>query len=67
MPKLKPNHVSPTEEEEVEIQRQIVEDPDDSAHWEDRTPARPGIEVDPELVEGFRKIRCASRNVSDST
>ena len=51
MPKLKPGHISPTDEEEAEIQRQIAEDPDDSAHWENRTPARPAAEVDPELVE----------------
>ena len=67
MPRLKPDHIDPSEEEEAEIQRQIAEDRDDSAHWEDRTPARPAIEVDPELVEGFQRIRCTSRSVSDST
>ena len=64
MPKLKPNHVSPTEEEEVEIQRQIAEDPDDSAHWEDRTPARPTIDVDPELVEWSSR---ASHNLKEGS
>ena len=67
MPQLKPDHISPTDEEEAEIQQQIAADPEDSAHWERWTPARPAIEVVPELVEGFRKIRCASGNVSDST
>ena len=66
MPQLKPDHIDPTDEEEAEIQRQIAADPEDSAHWEGRTPARPAIEVDPELVEGFRRIRCTSRSVSDS-
>ena len=57
MPKLKADHVSPTDEEETEIQRQIAADPDDSAHWKDRTPARPAIEVDPGLVEWSRRAR----------
>ena len=47
MPQLKADHMGPTDEEEAEIQRQIVEDPDDSAHWGSRTPARPAVEVDP--------------------
>ena len=41
MPQLKADHMGPTDEEEAEIQRQIVEDPDDSAHWGSRSPARP--------------------------
>ena len=57
MPQLKADHMGPTDEEEAEIQRQIVEDPDDSAHWGSRTPARPAVEVDPELVEWFRRSR----------
>ena len=57
MPQLKPGHIDPTEEEEVEIQRQIAEDPDDSAHWDDRTQARPAAEVDLELVEWSRRTR----------
>ena len=32
MPELKPEHISPTDEEEADIQRQIAEDPEDSAH-----------------------------------
>ena len=57
MPKLKADHISPTDEEEAEIQRQIAEDPEDSVHWKDRTSARPAIEVDPELVEWSRRTR----------
>ena len=62
MPQCKPDHTSPTEEEEAEIQRQIAEDPDDSAHWKDRSPARPVIEVDPELVEWSRRTRRLSHS-----
>ena len=51
MPMLKPGHISPTDEEEREIQRQIAEDPEDPAHWEVTTPPRPATEVHPELVE----------------
>ena len=52
MPKLKATHISPTDEEEAEIQRQIAEDPD-LAEWtaEEWAEARPAIEVHPELVE----------------
>ena len=67
MPKLKADHVSPTDEEETEIQRQTAADPDDSAHWKDRTPARPAIEVDPEIVERSSRTRRASHNLSDGS
>ena len=63
MPRLKPGHVDPTEEEEADVRRQIAEDPDDSAHWEDRRPARPAIDVDPELVEWSRRIAAARARV----
>ena len=48
----------PTDEEEVEIQRQITLDPD-SPEWtdEDWEQARPALEFDPELVEWFRRAR----------
>ena len=52
MPKLKPGHISPTDEEEAEIQRHIAEDPDAPEMTdEDWARARPAIEVEPELVE----------------
>ena len=57
MPGLKPNHISPTDKEEAEIQRQISEDPEDPAHWEITTPLRPAIEVMPHLVERHRPGR----------
>lgn len=52
MPRLKPEHINITDEEEAEIQRQIAEDPD-LAEWtaEEWAEARPAIEVHPELVE----------------
>ena len=48
----------PTDEEEVEIQRQITLDPD-SPEWtdEDWERARPTLEFDPELVEWSRRAR----------
>ena len=52
MPKLKPTHIDPTPEEELEISRGIALDPDapelDEAWF---TRARPAAEVHPELVE----------------
>lgn len=67
MPELKAGHIDPTEEEEVEIQRQIAEDPDDSAHWKDNTSARPAIAMDPELVEWSRRSRTPLHNSSDDS
>ena len=57
MPQLKPDHKSPTEGEEAEIQRQIAADQEDSAHGGHRNPARFAIEADPELVEWSRRTR----------
>lgn len=52
MPKLKPTHISPTPEEDEEINRGIARDPD-APELDDEwfTRARPAIEVHPELVE----------------
>ena len=58
MPELKPGHISPTDEEEAEIQRQIAEDPDDfelDDDWFRR--ARPATEVMPHIVERHRPGR----------
>ncbi len=58
MPELKPGHISPTDEEEAEIQRQIAEDPDDfelDDDWFQR--ARPVTEVIPHIVERHRPGR----------
>ncbi len=58
MPRLKPGHISPTDQEEAEIQRHIAEDPDAPEMTdEDWARARPAIEVDPELVEWSRRRR----------
>ena len=52
MPRLRPGHISPTDQEEAEIQRHIAEDPDaPEITAEDWARARPAIEVEPELVE----------------
>lgn len=52
MPKLKPGHISPTNQEEAEIQRHIAEDPEaPEMTAEEWARARPAIEVDPDLVE----------------
>ena len=57
MPELKQGHISPTDEEEAEIQRQIAKDPEDPAHWANTTPLRPVIEVMPDHVERHRPGR----------
>lgn len=62
MPRLKPNHVSPTNAEEADIQEQIAEDPDDfekDAEWFRR--ARPATEVVPHIVERYRRTRGKQR------
>ena len=58
MPGLKPAHISLTDEEEAEIQRQIAQDPDaPELTEEDWAQARPAIEVEPELVEWSLRTR----------
>ena len=52
MPELKPTHISPTPEEELEINRGIALDPDAPELDDDWfARARPAAEVHPELVE----------------
>ena len=48
----------PTDDEEKDIQRQILQDPD-APEWtdEDWGRARPALEVDPEIVEWSRRTR----------
>ena len=58
MPKLKPSHISPTDEEEEEINRGIALDPDAPElddEWSAR--ARPAIEVVPHIVEEYIRTR----------
>ena len=58
MPGLKPAHISLTDEEEAEIQRQIAQDPDaPELTEEDWAQARPATEVEPELVEWSLRTR----------
>ena len=60
MPKLKPNHVSPTPEENARILAAIAADPEtcelDEA-WFAR--ARPAAEVVPHIVERYLKFRAS--------
>ena len=57
MPRLKRGHISPTDDEEAEIQRQISDDPEDSAHWENSSVIRPAVEAAPHIVKEFRRTR----------
>lgn len=57
MPRLKQGHISPSDKEEAEIQRQISDDPEDSAHWENSNVSRPAVEVAPHIVQEFRRAR----------
>ena len=49
----------PTDEEEVEIQRQVTLDPN-SPEWtdEDWEQARPALAFDPEIVQWIQRGRC---------
>ena len=60
MPRLKPNDVPLTPEENARIKAAIADDPDTfelDADWFAR--ARPAREVAPELVEQYRRYRAA--------
>ena len=57
MQPLKPDQISPTDVEEADIQAEIAEDPEDSAHWEDSSVPRSAAEVAPYIVEGYRSMR----------
>ena len=63
MPRLKPDHISPTDEEEAAINAGIAADPDTSElddEWFAR--ARPAIEVDPKLVAYSRRTRSKQKS-----
>ncbi len=62
MPRLKRDHISPTDGEEAEIQRQISEDPEDAAHWETSSLPRPATEIAPHIVEGYRRTRGSQKS-----
>ena len=55
-PQLKPDHVSPTDEEDAAIEAAIASDPDHQG-WENAGPPRPAIEVVPDLVEASKRLR----------
>ena len=58
MPKLKPGHISPTPEEEAEINAGIAADPDNpELTAEDFARMRPASEVLPDLVKRMRGQR----------
>ena len=55
MPPLKPNHISPTPEEDAAINRGIAADPDNpELTEEDFARMRPATEVIPDVVELWR-------------
>ena len=62
MPPLKPNHISPTPEEDAAIRAAIASDPDTKdltdADWAQR---RPTFEVAPHVEEFLRKERAARK------
>ena len=62
MPKLKPTHISPTDQEEEAINAAIAEDPDDSElddEW--FAHALPAADVVPHVVERWRRTRGKQR------
>ena len=64
MPPLKPDHVSPTDEENAAINAGIATDPDTfelDAEWFRR--ARPVSEVDPDLTVPSRNARVSSASL----
>ena len=73
MPPLKPDHISPTDEEEEQINAGIALDPDNPELTdEDVARMRPAIEVVPEIVawhhaEQARKAREANRRAACKT
>ena len=62
MPKLKPGHVSPTPDEDYEINVAVAADPETSElddDWFQR--ARPASEVVPHVVQRYRRTRGKQR------
>ena len=56
MPQLRPDHVSPTEEEDAAIESAIANDPDEQG-WVSVGPLQPVKEVFPELVKASKRMR----------
>ena len=54
MPKLKPDHISPTPAEDAAIEAAVASDPQG---WENAGPWRPASEVAPSLVADYRRRR----------
>lgn len=63
MPPLKPDHISPTPEEDAQIMAGIALDPDNpEATAEDFARMRPAIEVVPEIVAWSRAEQARRRD-----
>lgn len=68
MPKLKPNHISPTPEESAAIRAAVAEDPDTflaDAEW--FREAKPVKEVLPEIWEAWSRSRQTDGKAASSS
>ena len=60
MPKLKPDDIAPTPEEDAATMAAIASDLD-AQGWEDAGPWRPAAEVLPDVVASYRRMRGKQR------